>query len=156
MRELDETHKEILFDRFGINNYRAWEVTQIYEICDAHGWIKPCAYQGIYNSVHRAVEPKLFPCRRHYEMSFYAYSPLGVAFFAGNLRGEREVEKGSRFDPQKLQGRSPTARYWNDVYFGVREKVRPVVEKHGWSLAEVALRWMTYHGQLGKRIQMRS
>ena len=27
--------------------------------------------------------------------------------------------------------------------------VRPVAEKHGLTLAEVALRWMTHHSQLG-------
>lgn len=30
-------------------------------ICRANGWIQPTAYQGIYNAIHRAVEPELFP-----------------------------------------------------------------------------------------------
>jgi aflatoxin B1 aldehyde reductase len=47
MREVNELHKQGLFDRFGLSNYMAWEVAQICEICEAHGWIKPIVYQGI-------------------------------------------------------------------------------------------------------------
>ncbi|MCJ1299638.1 hypothetical protein MMC08_002430 [Hypocenomyce scalaris] len=151
LREVNKLHEEGLFDRFGISNYMAWEVAQICEICDVHGWIKPCVYQGIYNAIHRSVEPELFPCLRHYGMGFYAYNPLGGGFFAGQLKKEGNVEKGSRFDPEKWQGKMYRARYWNDSYFGALDIVRPVAEKHGLTLAEVALRWMTHHSQLGRK-----
>lgn len=36
-------------------------------LCEANGWIKPTLYQGIYNAIHRAVEPELFPCMRKCE-----------------------------------------------------------------------------------------
>lgn len=52
-----------------------WEVAQISEICKANGYIQPTAYQGIYNAIHRAVEPELFPCLRKYGISFYAFNP---------------------------------------------------------------------------------
>lgn len=45
------------------------------EICKANGWIQPTAYQGIYNAIHRKVEPELFPCLRQYGISFYAFNP---------------------------------------------------------------------------------
>lgn len=43
---------------------QSWEVAYIVGLCDKNGWIKPTAYQGIYNAVHRNVEPELFPCLR--------------------------------------------------------------------------------------------
>lgn len=46
----------------------AWEVAQICEICQAHGWVQPSVYQGVYNSLNRTVEAELFPCLRHYGM----------------------------------------------------------------------------------------
>ena len=84
-------------------------------------------------------------------MGFYAYNPLGGGFFAGQLKKDGEVEKGSRFDPEKWQGKMYRARYWNDAYFGALDIVRPVAEQHGLTLAEVALRWMTHHSQLGRK-----
>lgn len=44
-------------------------------ICNANGYIQPTAYQGIYNAVHRAVEPELFPCLRKFGISFYEFNP---------------------------------------------------------------------------------
>jgi aflatoxin B1 aldehyde reductase len=150
MRGVNDLYKEGLFDRFAISNYMAWEVAQICEICDKHDWIKPCVYQGIYNAIHRSIEPELIPCLRHYDMGFYAYNPLGGGFFTGQFKKEGEVESGSRFDPNKWQGKMYRARYWNDSYFGALDIVRPVAEKHGLTLAETALRWMTHHSMLGR------
>jgi hypothetical protein len=52
-----------------------WEVAEIVGICKANGYIQPTAYQGIYNAVHRAVEPELFPCLRKFGISFYEFNP---------------------------------------------------------------------------------
>ena len=150
LREVNELHKQGYFDRFAISNYMAWEVAQICEICEAHGWIKPCVYQGIYNSLNRTVEAELFPCLRHYGMGFYAYNPLGGGFFTGGFSKDAPVEKGSRFDPDKWQGKSYRARYFKDEYFEALDIVKPAADKHGLTMAEVALVWMTHHSQLGK------
>jgi aflatoxin B1 aldehyde reductase len=69
-------HQEGLFTRLGLSNYQAWEVAQICELCKAHDWKQPDVYQGVYNALHRAVEPELFECLRHYGSSLYAYNPL--------------------------------------------------------------------------------
>ncbi len=151
LRGVNELHKEGLFDRFAISNYMAWEVAQMCEICEAHGWIKPSVYQGIYNAFNRTIETELFPCLRHYGMGFYAYNPLGGGLFTGGFSKDAQVEKGSRFDPEKWQGKMYRARYFKDEYWQALDVVKPVVEKHGLTMAEVALRWMTHHSQLGKK-----
>ncbi|KAH0530814.1 hypothetical protein TsFJ059_005397 [Trichoderma semiorbis] len=149
LRAVNELHKEGLFDRFGISNYMSWEVAQICEICDANNWIRPVAYQGIYNVLHRTVEAELFPCLRRYNMGFYAYNPLAGGFLTGNMDKNASVEKGSRFDPEQAQGKGYRARYWNDAYFNAVEIIKLAADKHGLRVAEVALRWMTNHSELG-------
>lgn len=52
---------------------------------------------------------------------------------------------GFRFDPKRVQGASYRTRYWNDEYFDALDLIRPVTEKHGFTLAEVALRWVSHH-----------
>ena len=32
-------------------------------------------YQGIYNAIHRKVEPELFPCLRKFGIAFYEFNP---------------------------------------------------------------------------------
>ncbi|KAK4695495.1 aflatoxin B1 aldehyde reductase, partial [Lecanoromycetidae sp. Uapishka_2] len=152
LREVNNLYKEGCFDKFAISNYMSWEVAQICEICETHGWVKPSVYQGIYNALHRTVEAELFPCLRHYGMGYYAYNPLGGGFFTGAFtKDTEEVEKGSRFDPDKWQGKMYRAKYFKDEYFKALDIVKPVAEKHGLTMAEVALRWITHHSQLGTK-----
>jgi len=149
LREVNNLYKQGYFKRFGISNYAAWEVAQIVEICDKNGWIKPTAYQGVYNALHRAVEPELFPCLRHYGISFYEFNPLAGGYLTDRYtRDQSQVEEGSRFDPNRRQGQNYRQRYWNDAYFDALDILRPVVRKHGISEAEAALRWVTNHSQL--------
>jgi len=152
LREVNNLYKEGYFNRFGISNYAAWEVAQIVEICDKNGWIKPTAYQGIYNGFHRLVEPELFPCLRHYGISFYEYNPLAGGFLTDRYTRESQpgsdIEAGSRFDPNRDQGRNYRVRYWNDAYFDALEILRAAVKKAGISEAEAALRWIANHSLL--------
>ena len=150
LREVNELHKEGLFTHFAISNFMAWDVAQICEICRANDWIQPTVYQGVYNALKRTIEAELLPCLRHYGMGFYAYNPLGGGFFTGSITKDGEVEKGSRFDPGQLQGRMYRARYFRDEFFEAMDIIKPAADKHGLTLAEVALRWMTHHSQLGR------
>ncbi|QDS68303.1 hypothetical protein FKW77_010668 [Venturia effusa] len=151
LKAVDDLYKEGYFDRFAVSNYMAWEVAQICEICERNGWVKPVAYQGVYNALHRSVEWELFPCLRKYGMAFYAYNPLAGGYLTDRYHrddGEGMHEEGSRFDPKRWQGKMYRARYWNEEYFDALDLLRPVAEKHGFSEAECALRWMVHHSQL--------
>ena len=154
LREVNNLHKEGFFNRFGISNYAAWEVAQIVEICDKNGWIKPTAYQGIYNALHRLVEPELFPALRHYGISFYEFNPLAGGFltdrYTRTSQPGSDIEAGSRFDPNRNQGRNYRGRYWNDEYFDALEILRKATKEAGISEAEAALRWIANHSLLKK------
>ncbi|KAI3479229.1 hypothetical protein L1887_58660 [Cichorium endivia] len=136
------------FKRFGVSNYRADEVDQIIQIADKNGWVKPVVYQGLYNAITRTAEEALFPTLRKHGIAYYAYNPLGGGFFTGAFNPQSDVEKGSRFDPERAQGQMYRQRYWTEHYFNAIEAIRPVAEKHGLSTAEIALRWMMHHSAL--------
>ncbi|EKM52788.1 uncharacterized protein PHACADRAFT_261417 [Phanerochaete carnosa HHB-10118-sp] len=146
MKAVNELHREGKFKRFGISNFMSWEVAEIVAICKANNYIQPTAYQGIYNAIHRKVEPELFPCLRKYGIAFYEFNPLGGGFFTGRYRSiQDEVEPGSRFDPNRGQGRNYRGRYWNDTYFQALSLIEEIAKKHNLTLAEVALRWVSHH-----------
>ncbi|KAI0633852.1 Aldo/keto reductase [Trametes polyzona] len=149
LKAVNDLYKEGKFKRFGISNYMSWEVAEIVGICRANGYIQPTAYQGIYNAIHRKVEPELFPCLRKFGIAFYEFNPLGGGFFTGRYRSlEDQVEPGSRFDPTKGQGKNYRARYWKEPYFRALATIEEVAKKHGLTLAEVALRWISHHSLL--------
>ncbi|RPD52596.1 Aldo/keto reductase [Lentinus tigrinus ALCF2SS1-6] len=146
LKAVNDLYKEGKFKRFGISNYMSWEVAEIVGICKANGYIQPTAYQGIYNAIHRKVEPELFPCLRKFGIAFYEFNPLGGGFFTGRYRSlQDEVEPGSRFDPNKGVGKLYRVRYWNEPYFHALSKIEAVGEKYNLTLAEIALRWISHH-----------
>ncbi|KAJ1029989.1 hypothetical protein NDA16_000902 [Ustilago loliicola] len=124
------------------------EVDQIVTICDKHGYIKPTVYQGLYNSLSRTAS-SLFPTLRKHSISYYAYNPLLGGLFTGtHTSASSQPEEGSRFDPNRVQGQMYRARYWQQHYFDALDLIRPLAEKNGLSLPEVALRWMMHHSEL--------
>lgn len=146
LEAVNELYRAGHFTRFGISNYAAWEVAQICELCDRHGWKKPDAYQGVYNALHRAVEPELFPCLRQYGIAFYEFNPVAGGMLTDRYaRDTSEHEVGSRFDPERTQGANYRGRYWNDAYFDALDVIRPVAKKLGMTTAEAAVRWVSHH-----------
>ncbi|KAB5596456.1 hypothetical protein CTheo_93 [Ceratobasidium theobromae] len=137
-KAVDDLHKEGMFHKLGISNYTAyediWEVSEIVTICRTNGWIQPTVYQGIYNAVHRAVEPELLPCLRKCR-----YKNMTV-----------EAETGSRFDPNRTdnQPKNYRARYWREDYFRALEVIDKAVDSHGLTISECALRWINHHSLL--------
>lgn len=154
LEAVNELFKAGYFKRFGISNYAAWEVAQICELCEHNGWKKPDAYQGVYNALHRAVEPELFPCLRHYGIAFYEFNPVAGGMLTDKYQrttSEAEVEAGSRFDPNRIQGTNYRRRYWKDAYFDALDVVRPVAKKLGMTTAEAAERWVSHHSLMKRQ-----
>ncbi|KAG9232483.1 NADP-dependent oxidoreductase domain-containing protein [Amylocarpus encephaloides] len=151
MKTVNEMYKEGRFKRFGVSNFMSWEVAQLCEICKSEGYVMPSVYQGVYNALHRTIERELLPCLRKYGMAFYNYNPLAGGYLTSRYHRDTQVEsleKGSRFDPERVQGKMYRMRYWNEGYFDALDILRPVAKKHGLTEAECALRWMTHHSAL--------
>jgi aflatoxin B1 aldehyde reductase len=50
---LNELHKQGKFVQLGLSNFAAWEVAEVYNICNERGWVKPTIYQAMYNAISR-------------------------------------------------------------------------------------------------------
>lgn len=90
-KAVNDLYQEGYFRRLGVSNYMAWEIAQISELCRANGWKQIDAYQGIYNALHRSVEPELFPCLRRYGIAFYNYNPLAGGYLTDRYHREDKV-----------------------------------------------------------------
>ncbi|KAF8344214.1 Aldo/keto reductase [Cantharellus anzutake] len=147
--EINKLYQEGLFEIFGLSNFAAWEVAEIVGICKANDWVLPGIYQAIYNGITRSIEPELVPCLRKYNIRLVIYNPLAGGFFAGKLTSVTdEGEKGGRFHPVSGLGPRYRARYLKNAYLSALEGLKPVAEKHGLRLTEIALRWVQHHSIL--------
>lgn len=101
---MDIAHKAGKIKSWGVSNYTAEEIQKLCSICETNSWVKPSVYQGHYNAIARGGEKTLFPILREHGMKFYAYSPAGGGFFAGN---HKKPAAGGRFDSSVSTGTLP-------------------------------------------------
>jgi aflatoxin B1 aldehyde reductase len=137
-------HKEGKFLELGLSNFSAWQVVDIWHICDKNNWPKPSVYQGMYNGLSRNVEKELFPALKRLGIRFYAYNPLAGGLLSG---------KYSNFDENPGEGRFSVrpnykARYWKKSFFEIMNDLTMKCEKEGLKLSEAALRWLAFHSDL--------
>lgn len=134
------------FKRFGVSNFAAWQVAEIFGVCRANGWPVPVVYQGMYNALTRDVERELFPCLSNFDMDFYVYNPLAGGLLSGKHTNINEPGEGGRFTT--FNGYQD--RYWKPAYFEVIQRYVEACEAHGISPAAAALRWLVHHSALAK------
>lgn len=141
INKLYETGK---IKEFGLSNFPAWMVVDIWHKCKNNGWLLPNVYQGRYNGLSRNVEPELFPALRQLNMRFYAYNPLAGGMLTGKHHNFDEPPQAGRF--ARLQ--SYRKRYWKKSYFDAVNLITKNCRDHNIEPVEAAYRWLTFHSFL--------
>ncbi|KAJ4377435.1 hypothetical protein N0V83_000260 [Neocucurbitaria cava] len=142
---INEVYKKGIFKRFGLSNFSADQVQQVYDIAKAKGYPLPSVYQGNYNPVARHLETNLFPTLRKLGISFYAYSPLAGGFLT---KTAADLDAGAgRFNEAAIGGLY-SKLYDKPALRAALIKWNEVAEKEGVSKAELAYRWVAYHSIL--------
>lgn len=133
---------------FGLSNFPAWLVADVYYKCKINGWMLPTVYEGLYNLLSRKAENELDKALDEYGIRFYAYNPL-----AGGLL----TDKYSQYDQKPIEGRftyrpNYQNRYWLNSYFEAVNIIKEECQRQKLNIVEVAYRWLAYHSMLkGKR-----
>lgn len=142
LQAMNQIYKEGVFKRFGLSNYSAEEVQDIYDQCKANGYPLPSVYQGIYNPVARHIEKDLIPLFRKLDIAFYVYSPLAGGFLT---KTKQDVENGvGRFDPTQRVSDMLKALYARPTLLEALGKWEEVANAEGCSKVELANRWTAY------------
>lgn len=140
LKAVDKAFHQGKFKRFGLSNFKAWEVTEIVFLCEKNGWLKPTTYQGVYNCLHRNVEPELFPAIRKLGLAFYGFNPM-----VGGLLTDQLTRDGP-----ESSAKIYVNRYWKAPYWDSLDLLNPLAKKHGLTQAEIALRWGVHHSLMKK------
>jgi aflatoxin B1 aldehyde reductase len=142
--ECQKLFEEGKFKALGLSNYAAWQVVDIYHICQGNGWVTPTVYQGMYNAVTRAVESELFPALRATGMVFYAYNPLAGGLLAGKYHEFGKYPRDGRFALRE----NYRERYWKSDYFQALEAIRGACRDCQVDMVTAALNWVLFHSPL--------
>lgn len=145
----NELYQEGKFKQLGLSNYAAWEVAELWNIADQRGLVKPTIYQAMYNCLTRTIEEELVPCCRKYGLEIVIYNPLAGGVLSGRYQSKEIPNDGGRYstsDPRL--GAMYRERYFKDVNFEALEVIKPVADKAGLTLLEIAFRWLVHHSKL--------
>ncbi len=146
LEAIDSAYRNGQLAGFGLSNYAAWQVAQIYERCDKNGWLKPTVYQGMYNAITRDVERELFKCLTDYNMAFYAYNPLAGGLLTGKYQNTDTLPDSGRFSYHK----GYPDRYWKDDNHRAVATISRACRELELPVVNAALGWMLHHSPLAK------
>lgn len=144
LEAIADLHDQGKFKELGLSNFPAWMVSDVWHICDRHGWIKPTVFEGIYNPLTRKAENELNACLSHFGMRFYAYNPMAGGLLTGRYGTFKETPSDGRFTHRP----NYRSRYWKKSYFAALDLIKAAAEKHGITSIEATYRWLAYHSML--------
>lgn len=146
LEAIDELYKQGKFKRFGISNYRAEEVEEIYQICQKKNYVLPSVYQGNYNAIARNPETGLFPVLRRLGIAFYGFGATAGGLLAKPIEELKNPKEGTRWDALPIL----KTAYGKDVILSGVEDLQEKCEEEHISILEASLRWEKYHSALGE------
>lgn len=144
LEAIADLYKQGKFREFGLSNFPAWMVSDVFHICESHGWIKPTVYEGIYNPLTRKAEVELNSCLNHFGMRFYAYNPMAGGLLTGRYVKFEDAPTDGRFTHRP----NYQERYWKKSFFDAIELIKNTASKHGITTVEATFRWLVNHSML--------
>lgn len=148
LEALDKLHKQGKFVQLGLSNFTAFEVAEVVMTCKYNNWVRPTIYQGMYSAITRSIEAELIPACKRYGLDIVIYNPIAGGLLSGKQKTKDIPAEGRFSDKVGAMGERYRGRYFKDTTFEALQLIEPVVEKHGLTMVETALRWVVNHSKL--------
>ncbi len=97
--------------------------------------------QPRYNLLFREIERELLPLCREEGIGVIPYNPLAGGLLTGKHRPDAPPAEGTRFTLGTAADRYQD-RYWHEREFATIDRLRPIAEEAGMTLAELAVAWV--------------
>jgi len=121
----------------GVSNWAAWQIMKALGIAERHGLARFESLQAYYTLAGRDLEREIVPMLRSETVGLMVWSPLAGGLLSGKYGRDQEASDGRRaaFDfPPVDRGRA----------FDCIDAMRPLAERRGVSVAQVALAWLLH------------
>ena len=126
----------------GLCNMAAWQVMKGLAISDNRGWARFESVQAYYTIAGRDLEREMLPLLADQQVGLMVWSPLAGGLLSGKFSADGKGPDGARrvtFDFPMVD--KPRA-------FACVDTMRPIAERHGLSVAQVALAWLLTRPQV--------
>ena len=120
------------------SNYSAWQLCEIFWLCEKNGYQPPWVSQPMYNMLARGIEQEYLTFAKRFEVGVVAYNPLAGGLLTGKHSPDKGPLEGTRFDGNKIYQN----RYWHEGCFRAVEELKAIAERDGRGLIELAFNWV--------------
>jgi aryl-alcohol dehydrogenase-like predicted oxidoreductase len=142
VRALDDLVRQGHVRYVGVSNWAAWQIVKALGISERHGLARFQSLQAYYTIAGRDLEREIVPMLASEGLGLMVWSPLAGGLLSGKYGREQQGEAGSRriafdFPPVDKE------RAWDVV-----DAMRPMAQKRGVSVAQIALAWLLHQPQV--------
>ena len=138
VRALDNLVQRGYVRYVGVSNWAAWQIMKALGLADKHGLARFESLQAYYTVAGRDLERELVPLLQSENLGLMVWSPLAGGLLSGKYGRNVTPEEGARrttfdFPPVNLE------RAYDCI-----DVMRAIAEKHGVSVAQIALAWLLH------------
>ena len=141
LQALDDLVRQGKVHYLGCSNFPAWVLARAIGRSEALGLARYDCVQPRYNLAFRAFERDLFPLCQADDVAVIPYNPLAGGLLTGKHRRDAP-DAGTRFTLAGGQGDRYMERYWQDELHDVVDRIRPLADEAGQSMAQLAIAWV--------------
>ncbi len=123
---------------WGVSEWSAEEIQNAYDICLDCDWTPPTSNQPEYNAIQRRIEEDVLPLSEELGIGNVVWSPLAQGVLTGKYLSVEDVPASSR---AASEAGGFMGRYMESDVLDAVQKLRPVADAAGCSLAQLALAW---------------
>ncbi len=120
----------------GLCNMAAWQIMKGLAISERRGWARFDSVQAYYTVAGRDLEREVIPLIRDQRLGLMVWSPLAGGLLSGKFSRDGQGPAGARrssFDFPVVD---------KERAFRCVDVMRPIAERHGTSVARVAIAWL--------------
>ena len=122
----------------GVSNWAAWQIVKALGIAERHGLARFESLQAYYTLAGRDLEREIVPMLRSEGVGLMVWSPLAAGLLSGKYTREQDTVAGDR---RAAFAFPPVDR---DRAFDCIDAMKPMAERRGVSVAQIALAWLLH------------
>ena len=136
VRALDDLVRQGHVRYVGVSNWAAWQIMKAHGIAKAEGLARFESLQAYYTIAGRDLERELVPMLLSERVGLMVWSPLAGGLLSGKFSREGEGEgRRASFDFPPVD---------REKAFDLIDLMRPMADKRGVSVAQIALAWLLH------------
>ncbi|BCJ85498.1 aldo/keto reductase [Effusibacillus dendaii] len=148
LRALDDLVRQGKVRYIGCSNFAAWQIAKSYAISETRNLEKFVSVQPQYSLLVRDIEAELLPFCQSENVGVIVYSPMARGMLSGKYKSSDDVPEESR----AFHGERNLYKLFTPNNFRLVERLRPVAEESGLTVAQFALAWVLSNPQITSAI----